>query len=132
MMFFKFFMALFFALASFLVVGALPIYLVAKDVWAPAILSPNKTSEWTVGSSQEVIWDLSDRPAQITNPNGTIYLIVNNLIDFSHELTSGFLLTEGAVEITVPQVPAGEYAIVLFGDSGNWSSNFTITNPSGY
>lgn len=99
MMFFKFFMALFFALASFLVVGALPIYLVAKDVWAPAILSPNKTSEWTVGSSQEVIWcvfvypspqithpslrDLSDRPAQITNPNGTIYLIVNNLIDFS-------------------------------------------------
>ncbi|KJA24372.1 hypothetical protein HYPSUDRAFT_200596 [Hypholoma sublateritium FD-334 SS-4] len=46
-------------------------------------------------------------------------------------LASGFNLTDGSVQITVPNVPPrDDYLIVLFGDSGNTSPAFSITRIS--
>lgn len=43
-------------------------------------------------------------------------------------LAEGFDIRLGRFEITVPWVVQGDdYSLVLFGDSGNWSENFTIT-----
>ncbi|TEB30565.1 hypothetical protein FA13DRAFT_1792164 [Coprinellus micaceus] len=49
-------------------------------------------------------------------------------LDYEHPLASGFSLADGEVEVEIPaDVESGEnYFIVLFGDSGNVSPNFTI------
>lgn len=52
-----------------------------RDVWAPAILYPHAGTVWKVGNHHNVTWDLSSKPAQITNPIGTIFLRVNGLTD---------------------------------------------------
>jgi hypothetical protein len=41
-------------------------------------------------------------------------------------LASGFDPRKGSVTVTVPSVPSGTYSIILFGDSGNISKDFTI------
>ena len=42
-------------------------------------------------------------------------------------LAKGFDLRSGVTTVTVPWVePSANYSVVLFGDSGNWSEEFTI------
>ncbi|KAJ6450593.1 hypothetical protein C8R47DRAFT_998833, partial [Mycena vitilis] len=90
-------------------------------------LTPTAGEVWTVGSQQNVTWDVSDPPANTTNTVGTIILrkagVTTPLI-----LGNGFDIVDGAFEVTVPDVLEGtDYSIILLGDSGNISPAFTIT-----
>ncbi|KAI0720567.1 hypothetical protein C8T65DRAFT_735896 [Cerioporus squamosus] len=113
------------ALSLLAVVSALP--LAVRDVFVPPVKSPKAGDVWAVGSKQNVTWDTSDAPEHITNNKGTIVLAKAGRMDINHPLASNFSILDGWYEITVPSVPAGtDYAIVLFGDSGNDSGEFTI------
>jgi hypothetical protein len=120
---FKLFLALFFFL--FTAVCAAPIQ--TRDVFVPQVLYPKSGTWWTVGQRHNVTWDISSPPAQITNPVGKIYLRKGQATLLEHTLASDFDITIGRTEITVPDVlPGDDYAVVLFGDSGNFSPVFTI------
>ncbi|KAG6334258.1 hypothetical protein ID866_4833 [Astraeus odoratus] len=118
----------FFVLMSLLVlVMPMPLYRQKRDVFVPPVLYPHEGTVWIVGQYHNVTWDTSNAPANITNPLGKIYLVVNNLIDFDYLLADGFNILDGRTVVQVPDVQTGDgYAVVLFGDSGNWSHNFTI------
>jgi len=126
-------MMFFFLLASvcalFSLVVALPFSPVVRDVWVPTILCPDASSVWVVGCNYTVTWDTSSEPSQVTNPLGQVYLRINGATQ-STPLADGFPLSDGQVEVTVPAdtVPSDEWILVLFGDSGNWSPDFTITS----
>ncbi|THG96492.1 hypothetical protein EW026_g5355 [Hermanssonia centrifuga] len=113
--------ALFSALVG-LVAGA------AQDVWAPPITSPTAASVWSIGSTQNVTWDASHPPSEVTNPIGQIILSKGGVLDVDHPLATGFPLTSGFILVQVPNVvPGNDYATVLIGDSGNASPYFEIT-----
>ncbi|KAJ7648706.1 hypothetical protein DFH06DRAFT_1209392 [Mycena polygramma] len=108
--------------AALTAVQAMPL-----DVFVPAVLNPTAGEVWTVGSQQNVTWDVSDPPVNITNQQGLILLrkagLTTPLI-----LGNGFDILDGTFEVTVPDVLEGtDYSITLFGDSGNFSPAFTIT-----
>ncbi|KAL5501749.1 hypothetical protein ACEPAH_9009 [Sanghuangporus vaninii] len=99
-----------------------------RDVWVPQILYPRANIVWKTGYRHNVTWDTSSQPEQITNPVGSIQLRRSGST-FPDVLQSGFQLTDGRVEITVPDVTPGcGYQIVLFGDSGNFSPEFIIAS----
>ncbi|KAG7440826.1 uncharacterized protein BT62DRAFT_561796 [Guyanagaster necrorhizus] len=98
-------------------VHALP--LISRDVISPPITSPTSGDVWTVGQTVTVTWNTTDIPAasQITNPIGMIvlgYQANNSLnLDIDNPLASNFELTDGQVNITVPDVePRDDYIIV--------------------
>ncbi|PAV17075.1 hypothetical protein PNOK_0713900 [Pyrrhoderma noxium] len=123
------FSALLFAGSS----SAAPIEIQRRDVWVPQIFTPTTGTVWSVGSNQTVTWDLSQKPENVTNPTGMVLLRKNGSSDLENPLAKGFNLTDGQVNVTVPNVEsADDYQIVLFGDSGNFSLNFTITATSGF
>ncbi|KAI6129807.1 hypothetical protein EDD16DRAFT_1157279 [Pisolithus croceorrhizus] len=87
MMFTKSLMTSFFALMSLLaLVMSIPIQ--KRDVFVPPVISPHQGTVWYAGREQEVIWDTKNAPVNITNSEGIIYLVVDNLIDFNYELAS--------------------------------------------
>ncbi|PBK69188.1 hypothetical protein ARMSODRAFT_1019172 [Armillaria solidipes] len=116
---------------------------IPRDVYDPPIASPNANTVWTVNTTQTVTWDTSNPPAQITNPIGAIRLRKDGItfcmpssvdccfdadVIGSMTLASGFDILLGEFEVTVPDVPeSSEYILVLMGDSGNFSPEFTIT-----
>ncbi|KAI9569680.1 hypothetical protein HD554DRAFT_2171123 [Boletus coccyginus] len=109
-------------------VSALPVVApVVRDVWVPQILSPDASTIWAAGGTYTVLWDTSSEPAQVTNSEGLVYLRINGATQ-STPLAQGFPLTDGHVDVTIPAdtVPADDWVVVLFGDSGNWSPPFTI------
>ncbi|KAJ3980532.1 hypothetical protein F5890DRAFT_1540960 [Lentinula detonsa] len=112
--------------------------LMTRDVWSPNITSPNSNTVWNVNDHADITWDTSGAPAQITNPNGTIFLghfdstgSGSENLDLEHPLASYVNLTLGKATIQVPDVPTGRYIIVLMGDSGNHSPEFMIQSGSG-
>ena len=114
------------ALSSF--VASAPIE--ARDVYVPRILYPTAGVVWKAGSTQTVTWDTSNPPAQITNRRGKIVLAKGDrLIGLANPLARDFDILRGSQKITLPKnlVPADDYSVVLFGDSGNNSPRFTIT-----
>jgi len=125
---------LFFALG----VSAAPVqnsvHLAKRDVWSPKITSPTKGAVWCEGSTVSVTWDTSNPPAQVTDPSGTIFLGYElsggsggENLDVDHPLASGFPLSQGQVSFKVPYVKHRDsYIVVLMGDSGNGSEEFTI------
>ncbi|KAI0754879.1 hypothetical protein C8Q80DRAFT_1216678 [Daedaleopsis nitida] len=114
-----------FILSLFAVSCALPV--VVRDVFVPPVTSPSTGTVWVVGSQQNVTWDISNAPAQITNPNGQVVLAKGGLLDIDHPLATNFSIMDGSVPVTVPDVEPGvDYTIVLFGDSGNDSGVFSI------
>ncbi|KAH7921314.1 hypothetical protein BV22DRAFT_1019579 [Leucogyrophana mollusca] len=117
-------------LSLFAMAISLPVArLQARDVFVPPILYPHAGTIWKVGNHHNVTWDTAGAPVNITNSIGHIYLVVHGLIDLDNELAGGFNILDGRVVIQVPDVaPADDYALVLFGDSGNFSPNFTITD----
>ncbi|KAN0127312.1 hypothetical protein V8E53_014563 [Lactarius tabidus] len=115
-------------------VHALP--LAKRIVVSPQITSPTATTIWTVGNQVTVTWDTSNIPPP---GNFTGQLVLGYLtsgsssenLDVDNPLAANFLLSAGSVQITVPNVPTGtNYIVVLFGDSGNASPQFTITGGS--
>ncbi|KZP20286.1 hypothetical protein FIBSPDRAFT_789637 [Athelia psychrophila] len=121
--------ALFFALFSaFSLTSAAPLTLEKRDVWDPKVTYPTKGTVWKSGSKYTVTWETSDEPAQVTNPNGQIYLRQGDSTP-PNALASDFRLDSGSAQITVPSGSSGsDFVIVLMGDSGNWSGQFTIKN----
>ncbi|KAI0778413.1 hypothetical protein BD413DRAFT_440261, partial [Trametes elegans] len=107
-----------------------------RDVWSPPVVHPDAGTVWTAGSKVKVVWDTSTRPSHVTNWEGRVVLghyedgdDTNEHLDFDHPLAEGFNLTQGHVNVQVPNVsPSNEYIIVLFGDSGNRSPKFTIVD----
>ncbi|KAJ3565449.1 hypothetical protein NP233_g7627 [Leucocoprinus birnbaumii] len=123
---FAFFLTIFTLLGSF-VVQAAPIE--QRDVYVPKILTPNGNTVWKVGEEVEVTWDTSNPPAQITNKIGMILLRQGDLAT-PLVLAGNFNILNGKARFRVPSVLQGsDYSIVLFGDSGNWSDQFTIQSP---
>ncbi|KZT73859.1 hypothetical protein DAEQUDRAFT_721322 [Daedalea quercina L-15889] len=117
---------LFSLLSLFALVSAFP---VRRDVWDPQILSPNASTVWVVGQTYNVTWNTTDAPAHITNSIGTVVLATNGTEDYENPLAANFSILLGSISITVPDVePGSDYAIVLFGDSGNFSPDFTIAS----
>ncbi|KAN0118572.1 hypothetical protein V8E52_004995 [Russula decolorans] len=130
---FPFTAILFYAIALQLV-HALPV--MKRDVIDPPITSPTAETVWIPGSIQLVTWDTSLVPSNGTFPgmlvlgNQTITPDSENL-DFYHPLATNFSLLDGSVNVTCPNVsPGNNYIVVLFGDSGNASPLFTISNSS--
>ncbi|TFK75404.1 hypothetical protein BDN72DRAFT_733258, partial [Pluteus cervinus] len=96
------------------------------DVYSPSILTPQENDTWVPGQIYTVTWDISDPPAQITNPIGQIWLRKGDVTS-NDTLASGFNMTSGSQNITCPYVsPDSDYRVVLYGTSGNWSPPFTI------
>ncbi|KAF9029029.1 hypothetical protein BDZ89DRAFT_950940 [Hymenopellis radicata] len=121
--------ALFFAALSALASLSL-VRSATVDVYAPAITSPTNGTVWTVGEEALVTWDTSDAPAQITNKYGEVHLRLNGVTNMT-ALAAGFKILDGNVTIEVPDVEEAEnYVVVLYGDSGNWSKEFTITGTA--
>ncbi|KAF9065788.1 hypothetical protein BDP27DRAFT_1424532 [Rhodocollybia butyracea] len=105
--------------------SAQPVARNALDVWSPTVLSPTSTTVWTQGQQYNVTWDTSDAPSQISNGASVRLGVQHTLTDTV--LADGFDLRQGWVTVTAPVVPSGsEYTIILFGDSGNESEEFSI------
>lgn len=122
-------MTFFFAvMALFSLVSAVPLSLNRRDVWDPPVTYPTNGTVWTAGQTYNVTWDTSSEPTQVTNPEGVVYLRTGNTTLVDSPLAQGFNLTQGSVNVTIPaNVTAGDdYIIVLMGDSGNWSNQFSI------
>ncbi|KAG9227753.1 hypothetical protein CCMSSC00406_0000601 [Pleurotus cornucopiae] len=92
---------------------------------------PIQFGEWGTRDTTDIPPD-----SQITNPIGRVVLgfetseSLNLMID--SPLAQGFLLKDGQVSITVPNVPPrNNYIVVVFGDSGNTSPQFRITGGAG-
>ncbi|KAI9449834.1 hypothetical protein F5148DRAFT_624021 [Russula earlei] len=114
------------------VVHALP--LDERIVIAPHITSPNADTVWTPGSDELVTWDTSIIPPN-GNFTGTLFLGFQTAgsenLDVAHPLADGFSLRDGSVHVTCPTVSAGNnYIVVLMGDSGNTSPQFTVASTS--
>ncbi|EJD40998.1 hypothetical protein AURDEDRAFT_32373, partial [Auricularia subglabra TFB-10046 SS5] len=95
-------------------------------VWDPRILYPKSGVVWVRGQSHNVTWDTSDAPSQISEQS--IIRLRKGDSTQPTNLAAGFDLRSGRQQITIPtNIPAGSnYRVVLFGDSGNWSDQFTI------
>jgi hypothetical protein len=100
------------------------------DVWAPTITSPDASTVWIEGHQYNVTWDTSNAPAQISNGASVRLGEHGNLT--STVLASGFDLRTGWVTVTCPSnLTSGNfYSIILFGDSGDQSPQFSIVDPS--
>ncbi|KAF8843219.1 hypothetical protein BDN67DRAFT_964584 [Paxillus ammoniavirescens] len=119
------------SLVSF--VYAVPLAL--RDVVDPPITSPTAATVWHVGDTQTVTWSTAGLPSNPSNPNGMLVLgyMANNSenLMLNSPLATNLSYAAGQAEITVPNVPTGSnYIVVLFGDSGNASPEFTITNDA--
>ncbi|KAJ7589537.1 hypothetical protein C8J56DRAFT_860222 [Mycena floridula] len=100
----------------------------ANDVWDPKITSPVTGTVWVIGTRVNVTWSLDDEPANVSN-GGKIVLRKAGKVTTVGDLTPAFNLkaADGFFELTVPVViPGNDYEIILFGDSGNISEDFTI------
>jgi hypothetical protein len=117
---------------------AAPVEFTPRDVWVPKILSPGATTVWQVGKTYNVTWSLDQKPENVTNPNGTVYLSKNGRLNISafpslylfgwtetdnpliflfspaNPLAKGFKLTDASVPVTIPgdTVPGADYAVV--------------------
>ncbi|KAL1947929.1 hypothetical protein VTO73DRAFT_13653 [Trametes versicolor] len=97
-----------------------------RDVYTPPVLYPHAGTVWYKGQTHNVTWDVSDPPAHITNPIASLMLRKGQL-PTPLILADNFSILLGRIEVTVPWVTEGDdYIVVLFGDSGDWSEEFTI------
>ncbi|KAK7048533.1 hypothetical protein R3P38DRAFT_1868897 [Favolaschia claudopus] len=100
----------------------------SRTVYAPPITSPTSSTVWKTGEVQTVTWNATAVPAGVTGKIMLGYFDPNSEGEhLSTTLASGFNLTDEKVDITVPAVVTRTtYILVLFGDSGNFSPEFTI------
>ncbi|KAH9936223.1 uncharacterized protein B0H18DRAFT_1081901 [Fomitopsis serialis] len=110
---------------------------IADDVilWSADISAPNIFTTWQVGSTQTIKWDPSQVPQTAANHTGVVLLGYyendSENLDTQTPLVTGFQISDGQVDITVPNVPTrNDYIVVLFGNSGNASPTFTITGTN--
>jgi len=123
----KLFAVLFVAILSTLAKASpvSPAELQKRDDFTPPILIPSNTTIWNSGEVQNVTWDISQAPVNITNSRGLIQLRFDD-ITTPVVLADDFDILLGTYPITVPWVISGQFQLVLFGDSGNFSPFFII------
>ncbi|KAL1743837.1 hypothetical protein HDZ31DRAFT_64646 [Schizophyllum fasciatum] len=124
-----FFLGASFVAALAVVVNASPAAAAVRDaetIWIPHILTPNRVTVWHTGHKANVTWETSDAPEVISN--GAAIQLRKGSEPFDGYLAEGFDLRAGFVEVDVPYAlnPDDDYLICLFGDSGNFSEEFTI------
>ncbi|KAG6377238.1 hypothetical protein JVT61DRAFT_1292 [Boletus reticuloceps] len=122
-------------LLTSLLSSVLTLPLVRRDVVDPPITSPTASTIWHVGQTQTVTWNSTGLPVNQTNPIGMLVLgyLFNNSehLMLNSPLATNLNYSVGQAQITVPNVPTrSDYIIVLFGDSGNASPEFTIINDA--
>jgi len=109
---------------SFFTVFAAP--LESRDVFVPPLLYPHHGTMWRVGEDHHVVWNTTGAPVSITNQIGEIFLRKDGVTG-NVPLAMDFDILLGRIEVRVPWVASGDgYQVVLIGDSGNFSPNFTI------
>ncbi|OSC98395.1 hypothetical protein PYCCODRAFT_1439266 [Trametes coccinea BRFM310] len=122
---FLFFFALFGVFAS-LAAAAPFAEMERRDVFVPPITYPHTGTVWYKGQRHNVTWDTTNAPVNITNKLGRIMLRKGD-ITTPVILEDNFDILLGRIEVTVPWVlPDTDYSLVLFGDSGNFSPQFSI------
>ncbi|CAO3681228.1 unnamed protein product [Umbelopsis ramanniana] len=107
---------------------------VSALVYTPKVTSPNSTSVWQAGRRYAVTWDVNSAGVPIPDDEqAMLYLgyIENNDQYNEHlfwKLASGFKLNTGHQEVVIPRdvKTRNSYIMVLIGDSGNASPQFTI------
>ncbi|KAH9855867.1 hypothetical protein C2E23DRAFT_901200 [Lenzites betulinus] len=121
-----FFILAFFGVLFQIASAAPTVQLERRDVYSPPVLYPHTGTVWYKGQTHNVTWDVSSPPVNITDKTGLITLRKSG-IPTPLILADGFDILLGRVEVKVPWVVEGDdYSVVLFGDSGNWSQDFTI------
>ncbi|KAJ7162746.1 hypothetical protein C8R43DRAFT_919652 [Mycena crocata] len=104
---------------------ATPVGPTPLDVFVPPITFPTAGTVWVSKTQQNVTWDASGAPENISNES--MLLLRHADVTATFILAKDFDLRAGSLEITVPWVlTATDYSLVLFGDSGNFSPEFTI------
>lgn len=100
---------------------------IQRDVFDPPVLVPNANTVWQAGTVQTVVWNASNPPKDISNLAEIVLRIQGNGT-FGPTLASGFSLLTGSQAIQLPAdlETRDDYFIILFGDSGNVSPDFTI------
>ncbi|KAI9033620.1 hypothetical protein CLU79DRAFT_806938 [Phycomyces nitens] len=113
--------------------AALIVCLVRAVVLNPHITVPNANTVWEAGESYDVTWNsIIDGTPIDPSLNGTIKLGYLEGDDINEHLfwtlASGFPLSTGSQSVVLPDslVTRSSYIIVLMGDSGNASPQFTI------
>ncbi|KAK0202269.1 hypothetical protein DFS33DRAFT_1353806 [Desarmillaria ectypa] len=102
-----------------------------RDIFNPPILSPTTGTTWLVDTTQTVSWDTSNPPHVITNRNHSSIRLTKGGAFLPFVLASEFDILLGKIKVKVPSVAEGhDYAIVLFGDSGNVGKEFSIKGGS--
>ncbi|KAK0201857.1 hypothetical protein DFS33DRAFT_1245337, partial [Desarmillaria ectypa] len=104
-----------------------------RDVYSPKITNPTACTTWFNGSRVTVTWDTSNPPQNLTNKEGKIVLGFmdgqddDEHLNMLHPLAEGFDIMAGTISFLVPDVtPRHGYIVVLLGDSGDHSPEFTI------
>ncbi|KAK0201322.1 hypothetical protein DFS33DRAFT_1266220, partial [Desarmillaria ectypa] len=98
-----------------------------RDIFDPPILSPTTGTTWTIKTAQTVSWDTSNPPDLITNRNHSSIRLIKGGRFLPVVLADEFDILLGSIEVQVPWVVEGnDYALVLFGDSGNVGKEFSI------
>ncbi|EJD55069.1 hypothetical protein AURDEDRAFT_132295 [Auricularia subglabra TFB-10046 SS5] len=98
-----------------------------RDVYDPKVTYPHAGTVWRLGERHNVTWNTNEAPVHISS-GSAIYLRKGSSTLTKKPLAEGFDLRKGHQAITVPKdiTPGTDYRIVLFGDSGNFGSKFTI------
>ncbi|EJD54052.1 hypothetical protein AURDEDRAFT_24311, partial [Auricularia subglabra TFB-10046 SS5] len=99
-----------------------------RSVWDPRVMTPHTGTVWKRGATHAVKWDASHPPKDGVSNGSAIYLRKGDMTLMEHPLAEGFDLHKGHQNVKIPGdiAPGEDYRIVLFGDSGNWSEQFTI------
>ncbi|KII86647.1 hypothetical protein PLICRDRAFT_114099 [Plicaturopsis crispa FD-325 SS-3] len=127
--------SLFAAAALSLAVSAKPIKPQRLDVWSPHITAPVAGVSWPAGSQQTVTWATDDIPRTSDTGNHGLLLLghgggpgISENLNITHPLAVNFPISDGTVSFTLLDAPPrDDYFVVLFGDSGNKSPPFSIT-----
>ncbi|KAJ7288152.1 hypothetical protein C8J57DRAFT_1706653 [Mycena rebaudengoi] len=110
------------------------------EVISPAIIWPAADVKWAPGSTHNVTWNTSMVPEKFCNNTGTLLLgyitpatkttPYSENLNISHPLATGFRMGTGHTAVTIPKDTRcrANYVVVLFGDSGNISPQFSIAN----
>ncbi|KAI0663390.1 hypothetical protein C8Q70DRAFT_1050075 [Cubamyces menziesii] len=107
------------AIVTALVAAAAAVSAAPSIVFSPPITSPKAGDVWPAGTTQTGLILLG----YIEDGSEDEHL------DIKNPLAVNFPISAGSASVEVPSVtPRDDYVVVLFGDSGNTSPKFTITN----
>ncbi|KAI0658746.1 hypothetical protein C8Q70DRAFT_989867 [Cubamyces menziesii] len=100
-----------------------------RAVFTPPVTYPHAGTVWYVGQTHNVTWDTADAPANITDRFGGRIQLREGDTTFPIILADDFDVLLGRIEVVVPWVlPGDDYSLVFFGDSGDFSAEFTISD----